>query len=615
MRAVCKARIVVFVFILVGLQPVIPASAGTFAFTQTLRRGGSGEEIRQLQQTLKTVPEIYPEGLVTGYFGSFTEKAVKKLQAKYGLEPVSIVGPKTRALLNTLMLTRKEHSTGTPVVSAPSPQNSALQPSSTTSAPHLLSLSPSIGSIGTFITITGTGFTQENNDVHFGNGGTRGASSTNNGTTLTFTIPASIGGCYWEFGSSSACTEPITAVASGESYPLVVANANGRSSALVFSIAPKEDQAPNNAPAPQTQTSEPPAQPASNIPPCVPGKNDYFSVSPLASQDIAYINPLGNLNPPGHTFPNSHIGLYTTTTGEENATLYAPGDIWVTNIRQSITAEYTDYALDFSPCVDLSNTFGHVRTLAAKLQDAFQAPFDRYEEYTSGGTASKNYYKKVAIHLSPGETMGTVLRRGALDFTTIDQRIPEHVFANPDRWGNNSLSRMVCPIDYYTSDVKNILRNLFGVGPNTLRTIEPRCGAFAEDIPRTAQGNWFLIGSPTYPEDPHLALVRYDLDPAIPMFSVGNGLSMIGIDHGVYYFTPSHAGEYNREFGEVTPDGKTYCYDTNRGWPAWNPPSSVYQPLLIQLTSPTTLRVAKPGTPSCGSGPWFIGENFVAYER
>lgn len=70
--------------------------------TKTLSFGMSNNEVKKLQEFLSTMPDVYPEGLVTGYFGSLTQKAVKRLQEKSGLESVGIVGPKTRAKLNEL---------------------------------------------------------------------------------------------------------------------------------------------------------------------------------------------------------------------------------------------------------------------------------------------------------------------------------------------------------------------------------------------------------------------------------------------------------------------------------------------------------------------------------
>ena len=43
-----------------------------------LHRGSSGLQVKRLQAMLKTMPDIYPEGLVTGYFGVLTEKAVQR---------------------------------------------------------------------------------------------------------------------------------------------------------------------------------------------------------------------------------------------------------------------------------------------------------------------------------------------------------------------------------------------------------------------------------------------------------------------------------------------------------------------------------------------------------
>lgn len=72
-------------------------------FTKALQRGASGEEVKALQEFLKKFPDIYPEGLVTGYYGALTEQAVKRLQEKQGLEPVGTLGPRTRAKLNELI--------------------------------------------------------------------------------------------------------------------------------------------------------------------------------------------------------------------------------------------------------------------------------------------------------------------------------------------------------------------------------------------------------------------------------------------------------------------------------------------------------------------------------
>lgn len=68
-----------------------------------LRTGSSGEEVKLLQKILASDPTLYPEGLVTGFFGSLTEQAVKRLQAKFKIEQVGAVGPQTLARINEIL--------------------------------------------------------------------------------------------------------------------------------------------------------------------------------------------------------------------------------------------------------------------------------------------------------------------------------------------------------------------------------------------------------------------------------------------------------------------------------------------------------------------------------
>lgn len=76
---------------------------GTLSLIRQLRTGMNGEDVKTLQEILATDPEIYPEGLITGYYGKLTEKAVKKFQLKAGLEQVGSVGPKTLSKINEIL--------------------------------------------------------------------------------------------------------------------------------------------------------------------------------------------------------------------------------------------------------------------------------------------------------------------------------------------------------------------------------------------------------------------------------------------------------------------------------------------------------------------------------
>lgn len=68
-----------------------------------LRVGAEGDDVRTLQKLLASDTSIYPEGLITGYFGSLTENAVKRFQAKVKLEQVGAVGPETLARINEIL--------------------------------------------------------------------------------------------------------------------------------------------------------------------------------------------------------------------------------------------------------------------------------------------------------------------------------------------------------------------------------------------------------------------------------------------------------------------------------------------------------------------------------
>jgi len=80
----------------------------TVIFTQNLYPGQKNEQVKKLQELLATDKEIYPEGLITGYYGTLTTKAVQKFQCKYKIicsgSPQTtgwgLVGPKTRKKLN-----------------------------------------------------------------------------------------------------------------------------------------------------------------------------------------------------------------------------------------------------------------------------------------------------------------------------------------------------------------------------------------------------------------------------------------------------------------------------------------------------------------------------------
>lgn len=95
-------KIFIISLTLAAISPIAYAETPEKLYQQ-LDRGARGEDVILLQKTLSADPSIYPEGLITGYYGSLTEKAVKTLQQRHGLEMVGRVGPKTLVRINELV--------------------------------------------------------------------------------------------------------------------------------------------------------------------------------------------------------------------------------------------------------------------------------------------------------------------------------------------------------------------------------------------------------------------------------------------------------------------------------------------------------------------------------
>ena len=137
----------------------IEAVKTELAFTKTLKRGMTGDDVKKLQEFLKQFPDIYPEGLVTGYYGAKTEAAVRKLQEKEGVEAVGAVGPKTLTKLNELAATGagqsgvippSAESAGKPgLLVAPGAQNKIATTTATTAASTSQITSSTIATLAT----------------------------------------------------------------------------------------------------------------------------------------------------------------------------------------------------------------------------------------------------------------------------------------------------------------------------------------------------------------------------------------------------------------------------------------------------------------------------------
>lgn len=93
--------------------PVLPnitmtAFPGLMQIKRGLDVGATGDDVRSLQEALASMPDVYPKGTVSGFYGALTKEAVGRFQMKYGLvssqtdSGYGYVGPKTRAKLQEI---------------------------------------------------------------------------------------------------------------------------------------------------------------------------------------------------------------------------------------------------------------------------------------------------------------------------------------------------------------------------------------------------------------------------------------------------------------------------------------------------------------------------------
>jgi len=106
-----EAEILRITALLAQVESELAKLIGVDALNTNLRYSNSSDDVKLLQTWLSKDPEVYPEGIVSGYFGSLTETAVLRFQEKYAdeiLKPLGLdkgtgfVGSSTRAKLNSL---------------------------------------------------------------------------------------------------------------------------------------------------------------------------------------------------------------------------------------------------------------------------------------------------------------------------------------------------------------------------------------------------------------------------------------------------------------------------------------------------------------------------------
>ncbi len=94
-----KAGMVVAAVLVMGA----PAFASASTLYRQLEVGMTGSDVGSLQTFLAQDPSMYPQGLVTNYFGAYTKAAVSVFQSRNDIPAVGRVGPITLPIINAQM--------------------------------------------------------------------------------------------------------------------------------------------------------------------------------------------------------------------------------------------------------------------------------------------------------------------------------------------------------------------------------------------------------------------------------------------------------------------------------------------------------------------------------
>lgn len=94
-----------------------PMAASAEMLSRQISYGARGTDVSSLQTFLATNPLIYPQGIVSGYFGPLTRSAVRSFQGQNSLVVDGIVGVNTISLINAQMGNGMVGNTAAPIVS------------------------------------------------------------------------------------------------------------------------------------------------------------------------------------------------------------------------------------------------------------------------------------------------------------------------------------------------------------------------------------------------------------------------------------------------------------------------------------------------------------------
>lgn len=385
---------------------------------------------------------------------------------------------------------------------------------------------------------------------------------------------------------------------------------------------------------------------ASHFPVCPTNLSGILTAPLIEPKYISSLTPLGNINPPGHTSPVDHI--YFAANSDEKIPLYAPADLWITNI---ITLafdvgrgfEQRNYALQYTICDGLILDFAGYTDIAQPLKDEINnkkaeckdAPKKRGHDGPERQCSYQLNYKVKA-----GEQIGFTQAESKSDERGLE--LPLEIWAanynkpaptNID-WsfydGDDRYAHIMCPFDLYAGDLKKQFYAKLGgfearmskdevtgkviksQGSFKPRTVEPICGTVNQNVVGTIAGMWFGEGWKNRKDknfvdnSRQFSFLYWNIDPSYA--EIGNAGEITNGQAGQIQFIANHSGTIDREPSEVKADRQVYCYKYETSQDGKN----ISGKILVQLIDDRHLTLEYQNG-ACGTTEVF--QNPFKYER
>lgn len=316
-----------------------------------------------------------------------------------------------------------------------------------------------------------------------------------------------------------------------------------------------------------------------------------YTTPPVAPESVSDVVPLGNLAPPGHTFPTDHHYLFIPET-ERPAEVVAPADGIITKVvvRELGDPPHPDYSIVIRHSNVHVTEFQHMSGLDPGLVQALGGLGD------GGLELGENV---VAHPIEAGAPLGTAVAPGstALDWFTYDYTREPLFFVHPEYYGRSVYTASF--LEYASPAVQAAYEE------RLTRTKDPRYGRIDYDEPGTLAGNWFLETDPlqTNTREHHLAFVYSVHDPDDLRVSVGGIIGTAGM-YAVEGNAPDPA--------TVTPAAGPVTYHLRKAHGSGQTESTVTATILVEVIGENRIRVQ--GWNRTVTAPTFT-EGAVTYVR